>query len=211
MRPHKPWYRSSRNAWFVEVHGQQFGWGFTQTARPKKTKAGWSPPPVILDAFYKLMADQSGRLPEPKYLSVAVICDLFLRHSEKHNSADTFAWYKHFLQSFCDACGTVPALEVKPFHVSGWLDANPSWTTGRRNAVICVKRAFNWAEGEGLLPTNPLKKVRKPPSVARNRILTPNERQEILSAIKDQQFRDFVFALHRDRLPARRSAKTDCC
>ena len=34
-----------------------------------------------------------------------------------------------------------------------------------------------------------------PPRTYRDRILTPEERKEILSAIKDQEFRDFVFAM----------------
>src|SRR5205823_2431262 len=101
-------------------------------------KNEWKPPQEILDAFYKLMAGDPLRMPGPKELSIAVVCDLFLRHSDKHNTPDTFAWYKHFLQSFSNHCGRLAALEVKPFHVSQWLDANPAWTTGRRNAVTCV-------------------------------------------------------------------------
>jgi integrase len=66
---------------------------------------------------------------------------------------------------------------------------------GRRYAVIAIKRAFNWAEGEGLLAVNPLHKVRKPPQTYRERVLTRDERQEDMAAIRDQAFRDFVFAM----------------
>ena len=52
----------------------------------------------------------------------------------------------------------INTFDVKPFHVTRWLDAHPKWTTSRRCAVICVKRAYNWAEAEGILPSNPLKK-----------------------------------------------------
>jgi integrase len=37
--------------------------------------------------------------------------------------------------------------------------------------------------------------VKKPPQRHRDRILTPEERKEILAAIRDQPFREFVFAM----------------
>jgi integrase len=61
--------------------------------------------------------------------------------------------------------------------------------------VVSVKRAFNWADAEGLLQPNPIKAVKKPPQRHRDRTLTPDERQEIFQAIPDQSFRDFVFAM----------------
>src|SRR5262249_3162324 len=75
------------------------------------------------------------------------------------------------------------------------LDAHPGWRGGRRNAVVAIKRAFNWADAEGLLQPNPIKAVKKPPQRHRDRILTQEERQEILDAIKDRHFREFVFAM----------------
>jgi integrase len=61
--------------------------------------------------------------------------------------------------------------------------------------VVAVKRAFNWADAEGVLQRNPVKAVKKPPQRHRDRILLPGEREEILAAIKDRQFREFVFAM----------------
>jgi integrase len=146
-------------------------------------------------AFHREMAQDPANVPDASRLAVAHVCDLFLSHAEKHNDARTFAWYRKFLQSFCELWGGLPALAVLPTHVSRWLDSHPGWTTSRRCAVTCVKRAYNWAESEGLLNHNPMKRVKKPAPVRRDRILTPGERAEILAAIKDQEFRDFVFAL----------------
>jgi integrase len=87
------------------------------------------------------------------------------------------------------------AQDLKPLHVSRWLDSHPGWKGSRRCAVIAIKRAFNWAEGEGLLAVNPLRKVKKPPQTYRERILSREERQEVMAAIRDQAFRDFVLAL----------------
>lgn len=118
-------------------------------------------------------------------LKVAHVCDLFLSHAEKHNEPKTFARYRKYLQSFCDLFGTLGALDVKPLHVTRWLDAHPRWTTSHRCAVVCVKRAYNECEAEGILTSNPLKKVRKPPAVRRERILTPDEWKHFFAAVRD--------------------------
>lgn len=184
MRPHKPWYRASKDAWYVEVNGRQF-----RLAKGEANeKAAW-------EAFYRLMASGTGKLPDTETLCVATVCDQFLDFSQKHHAADTYRWYQDYLQDFCESFGTLLARDLKPLHVSKWLDAHPSWKGSRRCAVIALKRAFNWAEAEGLLAANPIKRVKKPPQTFRNRILTPEEKQEILGAIKDRHFREFVFAM----------------
>jgi integrase len=106
----------------------------------------------------------------------------------------TYWWYRKYLQNFCDIYGDLAALAVKPYH-SRWLDAHPKWTTSRRCAVICVKRAYNWCEGEGILTSNPMKKVKKPAAMRRERIITEDEWRDLFAAIRDQEFKDFVTAL----------------
>jgi integrase len=117
------------------------------------------------------------------------------RKPDASHDTRTYWWYRKYLQSFCDRFGSLGALAVKPFHVHRWLDEHPNWKSSRRCAVTCLKRAYNWCEAEGILEKNPLKRVRKPPAVRRERILTQTEREEIIAAIRDQEFRDFVFAL----------------
>ena len=50
-----------------------------------------------------------GRVPE---LSRAVMLLAMRRHKP-----DTYEWYRHFLESFCAASGTVKASDVRPLHV----------------------------------------------------------------------------------------------
>jgi hypothetical protein len=84
-------------------------------------------------------------------LKVCQVCDLFLDYSEKHHAEDTYRGYKEFLQDFCELYGTLLARELKPLHVTRWLDTHPGWNGSRRNAIVPVKRAFNWADAEGVL------------------------------------------------------------
>src|SRR5581483_8171229 len=104
MRQPKPWFRTSKQAWYVEQRCKKVRLGAHPEGAPppKKTKSGWNAPPEIMDAFYKLMATDPANLPKADKIAVALICDLFLQHSEKHHSADTFENYRHFLQDFCE-------------------------------------------------------------------------------------------------------------
>lgn len=197
MKQPKPWFRASKSAWYVEHRSKQIRLGEHPDGAPppKKTKSGWNAPQAILDAFYKLMATDPANLPKPEKITVETVCDLFLDHSEQHHSPDTFANYKHFLQSFADSYGRDPAAGMKPFHVTRWLDARPKWKGARRHAVIAVKRAFSWADQQGVLAANPLRTLKADRVKRRTRVLTRDELTEILAAIRDRQFREFMQAM----------------
>jgi hypothetical protein len=98
------------------------------------------------------------------------LCGKFLLHSQKHNEPGTHAWYKEYLDDLCGfvheeagLLGALPAAALKPFHVTAWLDAHPGWTTKRGCAIRAVKRAFNWADDQGVLSPSPIKKLRREP------------------------------------------------
>lgn len=197
MRPRKPWYRASKKKWYAEIDGQKKSLGSHPEGapEPKKGKSGWNAPPAIVAAFYKLMAADPTTLPKQEEIKACQIGDLFLAWSQRHHTPDTYRWYLYFLQSFSELYGLLPAAQLRSLHVTTWVDSHANWKGGRRNAVICVKRAFNWAEAEGVLSPNPLKNVKKPKQSARSRIVSADERAEILAAIKDSGFRDLVFAM----------------
>lgn len=208
MKQPKPWYRKAKNTWYVEIGGKQHFLGHHPDNAPppqksKKTRQ-WNPPPEILTAFHELMTrePESCTNPAPPVMAVASVCDRFLVHSQTHNEPDTYTWYKDYLDDFCNhkdedagLLGKLSSVELKPFHVTRWLDAHPGWKTGRSCAIRAVKRAFCWADNEGILSPNPIKKLAREPVPSRGRTLTREERREILAAIKDEPFRLFVEAM----------------
>ena len=84
--PTKPWYRASKDAWYVEFNGRQ-----VRLAKGRDNEK------AAQQAFYKLMANGSGKLPEADTLRVATVCDLFLDYSEKHHAEGTYRGHKEFL------------------------------------------------------------------------------------------------------------------
>lgn len=189
MRPRKPWFRASKNAWYVEFAGAQ-----VRLASGPKSIATRE---AAERALSRLTLEAAGEItPAAGQPSVAALCDLFLEFSHRHHEPATYRWYRDYLNDFCRRWGTLTVTGLKPFHVSRWVDAHDSWGEGgRRCAITCVKRAFNYAEAEGVIAASPLRKVAKPRPKARDRVLSAGEREEILAAIKDREFRWFVFAM----------------
>ena len=186
MRRPEPWYRASKQAWFVQIGDKQIRLAKGPRAETKK---------AAFDAYYKLMAHQPENLPKSHEIAVALLCDLFLDHSKKHHEPATFEHYQYFLQSFCVSHGKMIAADIRPFHVTRWLDQHTDWKSARRHASLTVKRAFAWADKQGLLCPSPIRTLEVGTGNRRTRVLTADEQAEILAAIKDRQFRYFVRAM----------------
>ncbi len=189
MRPRKPWFRSSKNAWYVEFNGSQVR--LAPGPKNAQTRADAE------RALSRLTLEAAGEFTKPHTaLTVAAVCDLFLDYSQRHHEPATYRWYLEFLQDFCRRCGRLAAADLKPFHVGKWLDAHGGWTDGgRRCAITCVKRAFNYAEAEGLIAASPLRGLKKPKGRARERVLDAAERKAIFDAVADREFKWFLFAM----------------
>jgi integrase len=187
-RPRKPYFRTSDGWWVSRFRG-----AYVKLAKGPDNEA------AAHQRFHELMALEAlGAPPESPHASSSALLEAFLDWSQRHNEASTYDLYRVFLQSFCDLHGAVPVRDLKPYHVTRWLDGHPGWgPSTRRGAVTAVKRALNWAADEGLIPANPLKQVKKPPARRRDRVLTPAERKAVAAAPRDEAFRLFVFALEQ--------------
>ena len=128
--------------------------------------------------------------------TTAALFEAFLDWSHRNNESSTYDSYRAYLQSFIDIHGAAAVRDLKPFHVTRWLDRHDGWgQSTRRGAITAVKRALNWATDEGLIPANPLKQVKKPPVRRRDKVLSPEEQKAIAAAPRDEAFRNFLFAM----------------
>ena len=83
--------------------------------------------------------------PESADMRVASVCDAFLQWSERHQAAETYRGYSFYAQSFCEACGYLPVADLRPHHVTKWMDSKAWGPTSQFNAVRTAQRVFNWA------------------------------------------------------------------
>jgi integrase len=200
--PHfpKPWFRPSRNTWYVEIDGTQHSLGAHEGAPPKKGRQGWSPPEAVDDAFRELKKALKEAKPEPavavKPDLVSALCDKFLDWVEKHRSADTYRWYLDRIQAFIDfktdeyVVRELTVARLRPLHVQEWVDGMDVKSGTRRNYVRAVKRALAWAEEQGHVQRSPLCHMKKPAGGRRDNVISPATHALILKHTRDLNFRD---------------------
>lgn len=107
MRFPKPFFRAQTQSWYVQLGKQQINLG------PDKNAA--------LDQYNFLMAGRADLTPSTP---AVYLLDRFLEWASRNLKPKTYGWYKGFLQSFAEHIGKRMRVgEVKPHHVTAWLDA----------------------------------------------------------------------------------------
>ena len=120
----------------------------------------------------------------------------YLTWCDKHRSPRTLEWYTGHLDNFLAHLGEAkdtPAVELKPYHVIEWIDAQTGWGDNySRGAIVAVQRSYNCACEMGYLPATPLKGLKKSPAKRRETYMTPDDFRVILGLLAESDpFRDF--------------------
>jgi integrase len=177
-RPRKPWFRESRNAWFVEIDGKQHNLG--------------SDKEEALRQFHSLMAQTPEKASTG---SIAALLDAFLVYSAEHKAESTVRWYTDYLQDFINylkaaghSPGSLPPGRLTPKLVRSWVDDRGK---AKRARITAVKAAYRWAHAEGWIDANPIAAMRRPPQSKREQIISVAEMRSILR-LSDKPFRDLL-------------------
>lgn len=182
----KPFFRSSRNRWYVQIDGRQVNLG------PDKEKA--------FARYHHLMADAAAGRPTvpradtPK--SVAFLADHFLEWVERNRAPDTYEWYRYRLQRFIDRYPNLTASEIKPYHVECWVDTYELSKSSRRNYFRTVKRCLSWSLRQGYIEKDPLVLLEVPSGEPREVYVPPDEFDRVLSVVTCPEFRDLLIATY---------------
>ncbi|HEY1599551.1 MAG TPA: tyrosine-type recombinase/integrase [Pirellulales bacterium] len=176
-RPRKPWYRRDRSAFYVEFQGRQIL--LAKGPPDAETRQ------VAEQKFHALMAECLANPPvDGGNPTVASLVDAFLDYSQKHDAESTHYERKLYLEKFVDDRGRKLVRDCKPYDLTSWIDAHSTWHSDatKSYAVRTVKRAFNWAVEQGLIPHNPFDRVRQR-SGGRRRPMTEVEFKSLLKTI----------------------------
>ncbi len=176
----KPFFRTARQAWHVQLGGRQIHLGPDRDAAFRR--------------YHEIMGWSTTEAPPSSPTgSTLGVMDAFFDWCQKHKAPRTYQWYRRYLESSGRSLPGDPVLaELRPFHVQRWLDAHPDWKTGKRGAVIAVQRAFNWAVRMGLIDANPIRSIEKPKAGRRDRVITFDEYAAILAQVRDDPFRELL-------------------
>lgn len=184
----KPFYRKSRNRWYVQLEGKQINLGADRDA--------------AFAEYYRVMADaQSSEPVKPLEqpdgdLQVAVLCDYFLEWVIQNRSPETYEWYRYRLQRFLDQYPSMTVSELKPYHVEQWVAAYKLSQTSRRNYFRAVKRCFIWALRQGYVQKNPVAALEVPAGDRREQYVSQIEFASLLEYVTDENLRELMVATY---------------
>lgn len=90
---------------------------------------------------------------------------------------------------FLAACGDVTVADLRPHHVTDWLQSRERWNaTTRSDAAAEVKRAFKWATDEGRIENNPLEKLRVARGEPRDHVISGEEYRSLITGVCGEKY-----------------------
>lgn len=181
-RPNKIWFRKDVGWWMVTIAGEKIRLAQGKDARKAADQK-----------FHELMASRS-QAPESPTARVVDVVEAFLAWTKIHRSSETNRNYFWYGQSFSEHSGYLQVSELKPIHVTRWVDENKWTATTERNARRSVHRAFSWACEEGILSRNPLHGMKCPRARSRGRFMSEDEYRTALRNSKPD-FKRLLFSL----------------
>jgi integrase len=183
----KPFYKNSRQAWYVQIDGKQHKLASGPQAETKQAAE---------DEYHRMMA---GHEPITSKTTAEMLIEQFLQWTQKRREESTYEWYRRHLQNFANFIGSkMLVANVKPFHVERWLDRDYAGTSDsyRNGACRAVSRAFNWARKQGLIPANPVEGMERPSAEPREVYITPDDWAKLIGKIGiDDPFADLLWFL----------------
>jgi integrase/recombinase XerD len=175
-RQPKPWFRKSRNAWFVTVNGQQHNLG-----EDKKE---------AYERFHQLMLQPVQRKVSSQ--SLVALIDIFLEWVQKHRAPDTYEWYRYRLQRFAEKYPDLKTGDIRPYHAQEWVDEYQFSKTSKRNYLRSIKRCMTWALKQGYIDRNPIEYMEIPSADRKEVMFSQEEFDWLLLQFKDREIQDLL-------------------
>jgi integrase len=150
---------------------------------------------------HKILAERPEE-PKPVVASemlVAEVCDEFLVWAEANKAPLTYKAYVRRLQHFLDSLKEhgdqyLPVAALRPYHVTRAAnEKGVGWASTSKNDLVgACQRAFNWAKRQGLVDSNPLTGMEKPPREDRELAISPAQYEEVLAAVREPTFGELL-------------------
>jgi integrase len=189
----KPFFWEARNGWYVKV----------PVEGSKKKSNRWLANNER-DAWTVWDQITSGGTGES--LSVAYLLSMYLDYLEDRvsrglTSPGTLVRRREYIAEFLvhGANETVSISDLRPYHVTGWLQSKPTWGQNtRHHAAAAIKSALQWCVKEGRVKSNPLDSLSVTKGDPRSFMITRDLFLKLWEASGDSRF-------HRRRVTSFRS------
>jgi integrase len=188
-RKSAPWFRSSKNSWYITVDGRRISLG----VRGEENEAD------AVKSWHKLMALAKDEKPsKPKHEpTVCEVITAFLANADGRMKPKTVKWYAAFLTPFAEHYGSVKASALKVEQAESYA-RKPKWSQSTRHDFLGVlASAFRFAERTEMIERTPLRHLHKPPKASRGETaLVSPEDHAVLLAHATPAFKPFLIVLH---------------
>lgn len=111
-RPNKVWHRAQTGWWMVKIDGKQ-----EKLVQGPKDEAHRQ---LAEERFVELRRLRRVA-PQSAWARTADVVEAFLAWSRRHLAEETHRVNRYYCQLLAEHCGTVPARELRPFHVTQWI------------------------------------------------------------------------------------------
>jgi hypothetical protein len=194
----KPWYRRSKRAWYVHLHGK--------THRLGKDRE------EAFHTFYRLMAEQGEAVVPDTPLTFRQLSERYLVDLGRRAGERTVYVARCYLKPFLEQLGQMQARGLRKHHVEEVVRNHARWNRTTENHVKSrMVTVFNWAVQQELLASNPLTGLKKPKAKSRGvqTLILPTDHARLMEAAPPY-LRDVLLALHQPA-QGRRSSQRHCC
>jgi integrase len=178
-REPKPFYRKSKNSWYLQIGKRQISLG-------QDEKLAWR-------RYHQIMSDREALTSESA--TVETLFEHYLGWVEVNRKTVTYEKIRRNLSSFAAYIGkTKKASNLTGADLADWAESQTTWgPTTRNEGIGNVIRAYNWAVGKRYLSQNYVQKVpNRPQRKRRETILSKDDWNQLLSFVRDRPFRDFL-------------------
>lgn len=139
-RPNTPWFRKSKNTWYVTLNGRLVSLGVAGRGNRKQA----------MQVFARLLTKQTGPVvsadPRPTPTrTVGQVMDSFLAHTAARHKPHTVRTYRRFLEPFAAEFGTRDAAAVRPAEVEAFANVSTWGNTTRHGCLTAIATAFRHA------------------------------------------------------------------
>ncbi|MEM9657743.1 MAG: site-specific integrase, partial [Planctomycetota bacterium] len=179
MRIPKPFFRKQTQSWYVQIGKKQVNLG-------RDEQDAW-------DQYHKIMAQRdSVDVPDD---AVCNLLNHYLGWLKKNRAEATYKKCRFHLRKFAQYIGRrLRVRKLKRHLVARWVeqDYGEKSTTYQNEAMSAIVTALNWAVDMEFIDRNPIDRIRKPQRKMREFFLRPEQWSDLLKAIPDQPFNDFI-------------------
>jgi hypothetical protein len=182
----EPWFRKGKGEWCVYLHGRLHRRGKDKEAAFRR--------------FHRLMAERGERpdtAPDTA-LTVRQLVEDYLADLGRRATDRTVYVARCYLKPLLAGCGDLAAVRLRKHHVEAVVRKHGRWNATTENHVKSrVVAVLNWAVAQELMPSNPVKGLKKPNARSRGAqaLLSPEEHAKLVGAAP-AYLRDVLLALH---------------